>query len=1490
MIEIIEDTNISLAKFDGILTLENEMSQNPFFKTTLLVFTAIACFTINIIAQNTIPPYGKNYQITESRKMAFQSGENKHNLQKNTRDLQRPLSVLDSCTTNLYRLILGAPGLSEKVNDVTVLQNDEVLLAGSIELTATNKDGLIAKISNTGIVLWYRHYGNNGYNEWINKIKQTSDGGSIAIGTSEDNTTLERRILILKLSADGLVEWSNMISVTQNFLWTEGIDVIETTGKSYAFTGDNKFSVIYGRLARNGAITWNKSVKLGDEQYALSIMEDYNGWFIGTTGKDSGYSVMNVFKVDSSDGNLIWNDKLGGPSQFRHYIAHGVEIANLRPRITGIYRDDNSAPWRLFRGTVNTSGDMEPIETYTLGVPIDSTAFTALTPWTEEIGFSNTAGSSDIYMFKDVVDAPVRWRYHYDDIHPKKLSALERTLDGGFLMVGNQIENNTAATDIFVYKADSAGLMPSCPGTAFSVTSVKNEMAQPYAKAFNENVVNNLSVLTIPINSDLLKVDSLYTCKEIYCPQSVPADTCLQTFNKTYRSSSFCDLIYNLSETKDHSLLAAGVMRDDPTDPTTERGTLTKFDKSGNILIKKKAALYRTYYTDLFRMMDSAYLVPSLQNGKLLLTKIDLQLNEIWSTSYQLGDTKFGYDGVVQTSDSSIYMIVEYDHPYPPFLMLLKFTKNGTLVWQKNYAANNAFAGFHHGKMLVMNDNIYFCTKTGDNDIYPAQVIIRFDKDNGNITWMKNLSNKDYILNSNDVFVGSGNKLIIGGNVSSASPGTLSKAIIVRLDENGTIEKTKVFSSPLEMDRFNSVSIKFGGDILLGSTEIDYSTNPYTFYECLISLDADFNIKSSIKYQVPPSSAGSLVTETFDKSILEIGWNYYAEVYNNDFYIRRYSPDGKLGTCPDLPLILKDSLFTLHPTTITMNTSRDFVITPGNEFFQTISYDLNLNNTSCGSASNCNSIKLGGSQNICNIRDTVAFSTVRNTGCNSPVFFSFDSSFGKIVSQTDSSIKIKFNKQGKLFLTAEITAGCEIKKDSLELTINVSRDSLSLGPDLQLCGSTTYTLNAASGYRKYRWNDNSTDSLFTVSSPGLYYVTVEDLCGKTFSDSVKVSLAPPVPLSAGADTFKCNKDSITLVATPGFTSYSWTPDHHITNTKSQTVTIYPTTTTTWHLVAEKNPGCISRDTITITVYNTPPIFLGADTSICMSKPVILNGGNGFNSWQWNNGDTTQLRSLEKQGTYSVKAYDKNGCFSTDTLKILTVFSSPALNLNKDNLLCQGTVRTLDAGAGFAAYLWNNNSRGRSLEIHDIGKYWVTVTDHNSCSSSDTTEIKTIAALPTDFTPKDTTICTYQSIFLKSLFSFNTYLWSTGSNAKGIEVTTPGTYWLQVTDSNRCLAKAFIEVTTKKCPEAIFFPTAFSPNNNNLNDSYRPTIFGAPTNYRFTIFNRYGEKIFESNDPSKSWNGKVKGIDQNSGAFIWICTFQFSNGVLKTEKGSFILIR
>jgi gliding motility-associated-like protein len=93
-----------------------------------------------------------------------------------------------------------------------------------------------------------------------------------------------------------------------------------------------------------------------------------------------------------------------------------------------------------------------------------------------------------------------------------------------------------------------------------------------------------------------------------------------------------------------------------------------------------------------------------------------------------------------------------------------------------------------------------------------------------------------------------------------------------------------------------------------------------------------------------------------------------------------------------------------------------------------------------------------------------------------------------------------------------------------------------------------------------------------------------------------------------------------------------------------------------------------------------------------------------------------------------------------------------------------------------------------------------------------------------------------------------------------------------------------------CPKGFYMPTGFTPDHNGTNDFCKPLIFGHVISYHFSIYNRWGEKIFDTKDKQKGWDGTIKGAQQNSGIFIWTCTYQFSGQSPETKKGTVALIR
>lgn len=127
-------------------------------------------------------------------------------------------------------------------------------------------------------------------------------------------------------------------------------------------------------------------------------------------------------------------------------------------------------------------------------------------------------------------------------------------------------------------------------------------------------------------------------------------------------------------------------------------------------------------------------------------------------------------------------------------------------------------------------------------------------------------------------------------------------------------------------------------------------------------------------------------------------------------------------------------------------------------------------------------------------------------------------------------------------------------------------------------------------------------------------------------------------------------------------------------------------------------------------------------------------------------------------------------------------------------------------------------------------------------------------------------------------------------ANHINVTGPGVYWLQVADKNNCTGRDSIVISEKQCLAGFYIPNAFTPNNDGRNDTFKPLLFGNIDSYIFTVYNRFGQKVFESSDISKGWDGIYKGMLQDSNVFLWICRYNFKGNTIKTERGSVMLIK
>ncbi|MBL0135724.1 MAG: hypothetical protein IPP79_17980 [Chitinophagaceae bacterium] len=360
-----------------------------------------------------------------------------------------------------------------------------------------------------------------------------------------------------------------------------------------------------------------------------------------------------------------------------------------------------------------------------------------------------------------------------------------------------------------------------------------------------------------------------------------------------------------------------------------------------------------------------------------------------------------------------------------------------------------------------------------------------------------------------------------------------------------------------------------------------------------------------------------------------------------------------------------------------------------------------------------------------------------------------------------------------------------------------SPDSIYLGPDITLCKISTYTFNAGSGFKSYLWQDGSTDSTLTIYLPGTYHVTAEDYCGNKYRDTVIVTQSPDLPFDLGPDRSICIGDTITITAPAGFNNYNWSPNYKLNNRYSPTVSVSPIVDTTYMVIAEKSPGCLVVDSIRITVKTPSPLYIGKDTSFCQNDTLLINATPGFSTYQWNTGATSSSIKVTTAGNFSLIATDANGCRSKDTLTVLSLFPVPVVNLDNTSTLCDNIKRILDAGQ-HSSYLWQDGSTNRTYSVNNTGTYWVVVKDVNGCHNSDTSIVKNLLLSPSNFLDSSAEICIGQKLEIKAKTGYTSYRWNTNSSASLITVTSPGIYWVEVSNTDGCSARDTISVKAKDC--------------------------------------------------------------------------------------------
>jgi gliding motility-associated-like protein len=285
---------------------------------------------------------------------------------------------------------------------------------------------------------------------------------------------------------------------------------------------------------------------------------------------------------------------------------------------------------------------------------------------------------------------------------------------------------------------------------------------------------------------------------------------------------------------------------------------------------------------------------------------------------------------------------------------------------------------------------------------------------------------------------------------------------------------------------------------------------------------------------------------------------------------------------------------------------------------------------------------------------------------------------------------------------------------------------------------------------------------------------------------------PPPQFSLGNDTSVCF-GSYTISAPTGWESYRWN-----TGETTQSITVNKAGT---YYVLTGNTGfsCPSAYGYINIGDKAIKLNLGPDTLLCHGQDYLLHIDNDYNNITWQNGSHTRDSTVTTGNAYMIKATDKNGCFTSDTMSV--GYKYVIADFGPDTTLCNSESLALQlipykVFTQGASYGWQDGSTNDNYKVTAPGKYWGTVS-YNGCTISDTINVNYISA-ENVYLGNDTTLCMGDSLLLQSNIANAKYVWNTGDTTRGIYVKRGGAYSVTV-GTSICTFSDTINVTFNAKP-------------------------------------------------------------------------------------------
>lgn len=389
-------------------------------------------------------------------------------------------------------------------------------------------------------------------------------------------------------------------------------------------------------------------------------------------------------------------------------------------------------------------------------------------------------------------------------------------------------------------------------------------------------------------------------------------------------------------------------------------------------------------------------------------------------------------------------------------------------------------------------------------------------------------------------------------------------------------------------------------------------------------------------------------------------------------------------------------------------------------------------------------------------------------------------------------------------------------------------------------------------------------------------------CKDTVYNTLDILDRPPIRL-AFRDTLICPPDQLQLQAT-GTGVFTWSPAVSITGANTSSPLVSPVSDIKYYVDLDQD-GCLNRDSVTVRTVDHVTLSAPADTTICQGDPIQLRPISDGLLYTWTpaaNLDDPAVKSpiatTVNTTSYTVTATISN-CSATDQVTVRTV-PYPIASAGLDTTICFGTPAQLHATTNGTSYNWDMMDAGLDPLVRPVETtpYIFSSYDNRGCPKP-TRDTVLVTVLPQidAFAGRDTAVVIGQPLQLNASGGLQ-YTWSPPLGLSALNIPNPVAHYASPSRGIRykvlvqniagCADSAFLNVKVYSTLPTVFVPTAFTPNGDGTNDVLRPIAAGMQELQLFMVYNRWGQLVFTSRQNGVGWDGRINGVVQSSGVYVW----------------------